>query len=105
MRMKIKAMTGMRTWKRQSWWKPVFASTSHGLLLYCTLSSGCVFKELGYIMYTEATTQILAGMYIPPPGIEAFIANLILEISLIAKEIRAGSVSFTITVDAFIYVL
>jgi hypothetical protein len=67
-----------------------------------TLSLGCVFEELGYIAYTEATTQILAGTYIPPPGIEAFITNLILEISLIAKEIRAGSVSFTITIDDFI---
>ena len=55
------------------------------------------------VQYTEATTQILAGTYIPPPGIEAFITNLILEISLIAKEIRAGSVSFTITIDDFIY--
>ena len=55
------------------------------------------------VQYTEATIQILAGTYIPPPGIEAFITNLILAISLIAKEIRAGSVSFTITIDDFIY--
>ena len=99
MRMKIKAMTGMRTWKRQSWWK---TSVRFHLTRPSTLSLGCVFEELGYIAYTEATTQILAGTYIPPPGIEAFITNLILEISLIAKEIRAGSVSFTITIDDFI---
>ena len=83
----------------------IMAETSVRFRLTCPspVSSGCLFKDLGYIADTEATTQILSGTYISSTGTDAFTTNLLLKVSLISKEGCAESVSLTITIDDFIY--
>ena len=100
-RMEIKATKGRRMWKRQSWRKPVFASASHVHLPSAQDACSMISATLQIQKQPHRSSQ--ARTYHLHVYTDAFTTNLLLKVSLISKEIRAESVTLTITINDFIY--